>query len=168
MGHTSTGTAFTDGGRRGSGGGISDWRPGWREAAVFSLLVVFGFVVWFAASPGITSMLLGVNLDFWSPNLPFISLTQILCGVAALVGGFVSPRGFYLWGIALALHSPFTQGLSVYLMEREGVELVGGTEGLVAFAVMTAVLISFATFCYSMLSAVGMGLRLLARRNGTG
>lgn len=129
---------------------------------VFSLLVVLGFLFWFAASPGVASMLFGVSLRLWNPNLPFISLTQIMCGVVALVSGFVFPRGFYLWGVASALHSPFTQGLSVYLMEREGVELVGGTEGLVSFARITAVLIAFATACYTALAAIGTGLRLLA------
>jgi hypothetical protein len=67
-------------------------------------------------------------------------------------------------GVAPALHSPFTQGLSVYVMEREGVELIGGTRGLVGFATITAALIAFATVGYTALSAVGMGVRLLAAR----
>ena len=67
-------------------------------------------------------------------------------------------------GVAPALHSPFTQGLSVYVMEREGAELVGGTQGLVGFATITAALIDFATDGYMVLSAVGMGVRLLAGR----
>ena len=51
------------------------------------------------------------------------------------------------------------------MMEREGVEPVGGTRGLVGFAVITAALIAFATDGYTVLSAVGMGVRLLAGRS---
>lgn len=47
----------------------------------------------------------------------------------------------------------------MYLTEREGVELAGGTRGLVGFAAITAVLIAFAAFCYTVLSAVGIVLR---------
>ena len=67
-------------------------------------------------------------------------------------------------GVAPALHSPFTQGLSVYVMERESVELVGGTQGLGGFAMITAALVVCATVGYTVLSAVGMGVRLLAGR----
>ena len=89
------------------------------------------------------------------------NLTQVVLGAAALASGFVSPRGFYLWGVALALHSPFTQGLTVHLMQREGIDPAVGTQGLVGFAVITAVLVAFAAFCYTVLSAAGMGPRLL-------
>jgi len=47
-------------------------------------------------------------------------------------------------------------------MEREG--LVGRTRGLVGFAMITAVLIDFAAFYYTVLSASGVGLRLPAGR----
>lgn len=160
MNPADTETFFSDGGR---GTGAFRWRPGWREAAVFLALAVLGLLVWFAGAPGVTAELFCFDPGPWNPNLPFVSLTQISLGVAALAGGFVSPRGFYLWGIALAAHSPFTHGLSAHALERDGVEFVGGTRGLVEFALITAVLIAFATFCYTALSAVGAGLRLLAR-----
>jgi len=81
-------TVFSDGGWRASGHApdASRWRPGWREAAVFLALLVIGFVLWFAASPGVASVLFGVDLGLWSPNLPFVSV--------ALMSGFVFPRGF--------------------------------------------------------------------------
>ena len=166
MGRAGRGAVFSGDGRHGSGRGpyASLWLPGWKEAAVFLVLAVAGCVLWFAASPGVTSVLFGVCPGPWSPNLPFVSAASVACGVVALAGGFVFPRGFYLWGIALALHSPFTQGLSVYVMEREGVGLVGGTRGLVGFAMITAVLIAFAAFCYTVLSAIGVGARLLIGR----
>ena len=153
------GTVSPGGGRR-----ASLWRPGWREAAVFALLVVFGFAVWFAVTSGITSRLFGVNLCLWNPGVLFISLVQIVCGAAALISGFVFSRGFYLWGVALALHSPFTQGLTVYMMEQRGLGLTGGTQGLVAYAIITAWLIFFTMGCYTVLSAIGMGLGYLVRR----
>src|SRR5215210_635034 len=93
--------------------------------------------------------------------LALMSQAQILLGVIAPVCGFAFPRGLYLWGITPAYHPPFTQGLSVYLVKREGVGLIGGTHGLVAFAAITAAPISFATFCCTVLSAAVAGLRLL-------
>ena len=50
------------------------------------------------------------------------------------------------------------------MMEREGVELVGGTRGLVGFAMITAAPIAFATDGYPVPSAVGMGVRLMPGR----
>lgn len=77
---------------------------------MFLALVVIGFMVWFAASPGLASRLFGVDLGLWNPDLPLVPEASVACGMVALIGGFVFPRGFYLWGAALALHSPFTQG----------------------------------------------------------
>jgi hypothetical protein len=129
MSHAERGTVYSGDGRHGSDPGLyATLRlPGWKKAAVFLILVVVGCALWFAASPGVTSALFGVCLGPWSPNLPFVSVASVACGAMAMAGGFVFPKGFYLWGVALAIHSPFTQGLSVYVMEREGVGLVGGT-----------------------------------------
>jgi hypothetical protein len=163
MSHAERGAAYSGDGRHGSDLGLyATLRlPGWKEAAVFPVLAVVGCVLWFAASPGVTAALFGVCMGPWSPDLPFVSAASVACGAVALAGGFIFPEGFYLWGAALVLHSPFTQGLSVYVMEREGVGLVGGTRGLVGFAMITAVLIVFAAFCYTVLSAIGVGARLL-------
>lgn len=156
---------MADGEVQNRGLGLLLRRPGWREAAVFAFLVFVGFVVWFATSPGATSMLFGVNLCLWNPRLPLITMTQIVLGAVALTSGFASPRGFSLWGVALAFHSPFTHGLSIHLMEREGVRLVGGTQGLVVFGLFTAVAVAFVAACNTMLSSIGMVLRLLARQS---
>lgn len=161
MSHAGRGTVYSGDGRHGSDQGlyVALRLPGWKEAAVFLVLAVVGCVLWFAASPGVTAALFGVCPGPWSPALPFVSAASVACGVVALAGGFVFLKGFYLRGVALALHSPFTQGLSVYAMEREGVGLVGGTRALI-----TAVLIAFAAFCYTVLSAIGVGARLLIGR----
>ena len=125
MSHAERGTVYSGDGRHGSDPGLyATLRlPGWKKTAVFLILVVVGCALWFAASPGVTSALFGVCLRLWSPNLPFVSVASVACGAMAMAGGFVFPKGFYLWGVALAIHSPFTQGLSVYVMEREGVGL---------------------------------------------
>lgn len=44
-----------------------------------------------------------------------------------------------------------------------GTGVVGGTRGLVAHAVIALMLIVFAAFCCTLLSAAGMGLRYPAR-----
>ncbi len=147
-------------------GGLRRYRLGTRGLAVFAALVVLGLLAWLAGSPGISSRLFGVNLGPLSPpdDPAVLSLffTPLVCGALALAAGLAFPRGFYLWGIALNLHAPFAQALTVYLMEREGVDWsVGGSGGYVAFL---AVLFVFTTLLYTALSALGMGARRLSGR----
>ena len=128
---------------------------------MFVVLVSLGFLVWFAGSPGLTSRLCGVGLPRWasdgSPLYPFF--VPVVCGALSIVSGFVFPRGFYLWGIALGLHGPFVEGLTVYLMEKEGYGLVGGTQGVLSYVAISAMLFVFTILCYTLLSTLGMALR---------
>lgn len=155
----------------GAWGDLDRYRPGRREALIFVVLVFVGFLVWFTGSPGIAYRLFGVDL----PGLPRVDSTllsllrvPISCGILALVGGFVFPRGFYLWGVALGLHGPFVEGLTVYLMYQEGLGLVGGTRGVAGYVVISAMLFVFAILCYTVLSATGAGTRYLAGRTVRG
>ena len=141
---------------------LDRYGPGLRELAVFPALVLLGFVVWFATSPGILSMALGLDLPRWAYGGPSsIFFAPGVYGALALACGFALPRGFYLWGFALGLHGPFTEALTVYLMYQEGVGLVGGTSGIVGYVVITAILLIFAILCYTALSAIGAGARFL-------
>lgn len=134
---------------------------------MFAALVLVGFIVWFAASPNVTFILTGVyppRLPGSDPPLSFFR-TAIVCGALALLGGAAFPRGFYLWGAALALHGPLAQGLTVYLGYREGVDmLVGGARGIAGYVVLSAMLFVLAIFCYTVLSALGAGARYLLGR----
>ena len=147
-------------------GGRSSYRPGLKELVVFAALVVLGLLVWFTGSPGVATRLFGVSLSPWVPADPltFSFFTPVVCGVLALLAGFALPRGFYLWGIALNLHSPFAEALTFYLMKREGLELPGGTQGVVTYVVIPAVLFVFTVLFYTALSSIGMGARRLAMR----
>ena len=64
----------------------------------------------FAGAPGATAEPLCVGPGLRNPDLPIVSLAQILLGAVALVGGFAFARGIYFRGIALALHRPFAEG----------------------------------------------------------
>lgn len=127
------------------------------------VLVFVGFLVWFAGSPGFTSRIVGLDLPRWPQDDPPLGLFFVpaACGVLALVSGFVFPRGFYLWGVALGLHGPFVEGLTVHLMYRDGIELVGGTPGIASFVVISAVLLLFQILLYTLLSSAGAGARYL-------
>ncbi len=87
-----------------------------------------------------------------------------MCGALALVAGLAFPRGFYLWGVALGLHGPFVEALTVYLMYQEGIGLVGGAPGIVSYVVLSALLLVFAILCFTVLSAIGAGARYLLRQ----
>jgi hypothetical protein len=148
----------------GAGRGVLDrYGPGKRELTVFVALVFLGFVVWFAGTPGSTSMVFGVDLPRWAQYDPPLSLlfVPVVCGALALVAGSVFDRGFYLWGIALGLHGPFVQGLTVHLMVQDGIELAGGRPGIVSYVPISVMLLVFTIFCYTALSAMGAGARYL-------
>ena len=131
---------------------------------VFAALAVLGLLSWAAGSPGLVSRMLGLDLSFWRPagvfadNFFFVSLVGCLL---ALASGLVFPRGFYLWGIALALHTPFTEALTVYLMQRDGYGLVGGAQGIASYIFITALFVFGAMLIYTAFSTLGMGLRYL-------
>lgn len=136
--------------------------PGRKELAVFAALVLVGFAVWFAVSPGVTSWLFGVDPPRW-PD--YLLRTAIAYGVLALVAGFVFPRGFYLWGLALNLHGPVVEALTIYRMEQAGVDWVlGGTQDIVGYIVPSALVFCFTVCCYTAASAAGAGLRVAGRR----
>jgi len=65
--------------------------------------------------------------------------------------------------VCLAVTVLLTAGVAAHAPERDGVELVGGARGPVGFAPIMAGPTAFAAFCYTAPSAVGAGLRLLAR-----
>lgn len=97
----------------GAGRGVLDRHgPGKRGLIVFVALVVLGFVVWFAGSPGFASRVFGVDLPRWAQYDPPLSLffVPVVCGALALVAGFVFVRGFYPWGIAWASAGPSSRG----------------------------------------------------------
>jgi len=126
-------------------------------------LVVLGVVVWFAGAPGISSWVFGVDLARWAQDGPPLSLffVPVVCGALALVAGVGFDRGFYLWGLALGLHGPFVEGLTVHLMARDGIELAGGRPGIVGYVVISAVLLVFTVLLYTALSVMGAGARYL-------
>jgi hypothetical protein len=143
---------------------LDRYGPGKQELTVFVALVFLGFVVWFAGTPGSTSMVLGVDLPRWAQYDPPLSLlfVPVVCGALALVAGLVFDRGFYLWGLALGLHGPFVQGLTVHLMAQDGIELAGGRPGVVSHVLISVMLLLvFTIFCYTALAAMGAGARYL-------
>ena len=81
-------------------------------------------------------------------------------GRSATFGIWGGTRGD-LWGIALGLHGPFVEGLTIHLMARDGIELAGGTPGIVSYVVISAMLLVFTILCYTALSAMGAGARYL-------
>jgi hypothetical protein len=127
---------------------------------VFAALVLVGFLVWFARWPGATSWLFGVELPRWPEfGTPLdLYLTAIVCGALALVAGFVFPRGFYLWGLALNLHGPVVEALTIYRMEQAGLDGVVG--GIVGYIVPSALVFCFTVCCYTAAAAAGAGLRV--------
>ena len=73
------------------------WVPGWRQVGFFLLLVLLGLGAWVlrvAAAP-----------SFNPPGFldEAFDTGVILYALLALAAGFVLPKGFYLWGVAVVL-----------------------------------------------------------------
>lgn len=145
------------------------WRPGGRELLVFASLAVVGFLIWEVGPTTRLTSLLGADpveafgdpLNFWLYTLVEPALR---CAVA-LAAGFLFPRGFYLWGLAVAVHTPLTIFLLQRRAVREGVDLiVGGLEGLLSYALIEAMLTAVAVALYTVFAGFGVLGRYLAER----
>lgn len=126
-----------------------------------------GFLIWLAWSPGVAYRLFGVNLPGPPPiDSTLLSLLSvpISCGVLALLTGFAFPGGFFLWGVALGLHGPVADGLTVRAMYQDGLGLYGGARDIAGYAVLMAILFVSAISCYTVLASAGAGARYLAGR----
>ncbi len=81
-----------------------------------------------------------------------------LPALVALLVGYVLPKGFFLWGIAVVLLHPLNQALWINRALEAGVIESSGLGGLVV--VETTFLLLFAGACTGA-AALGAGLRLL-------
>ena len=115
------------------------WIPGWRQAAFFLLLVLLGLAAW--------AFRVAVSATFNPPGFldEAFDTGVILYALLALASGFVSPKGFYLWGVAVVLTHPFAAlALSAY-EQAQGADVVrGGSHGWVCFA-FVLVMMTFTT-----------------------
>ena len=92
------------------------WVPGWRQAIVFVVLSSLGLLAWG----------MGANVSGVAPFLavpfeerPFTYAYPFYLGfnlymLFAVLAGFLFPRCFYLWGIALLLTYPFAEALRFF------------------------------------------------------
>lgn len=142
------------------------WRPRLRELLVFVALAVLGFLIW-EINPSITlTNALGIDrataleepLNFFLLGL----VEPALRCLVVLVVGFLFPRGFYLWGLAIAIHTP----LSIFLLNRaaaqDGIEIIqGGIEGLLGYVVIEAMFTLMAAFFYTIFAGIGVLMRYL-------
>ena len=145
------------------------WRPGVRELLVFVVLAVVGFLIW-EVNPGVRLLgLLGVDpaeaygdpLHAW---LNTLAEPALRC-VVALAAGFFFPRGFYLWGLAIAIHTPLTIFLLQRRMVQEGIDpIVGGLEGLLGYVFIEVMFTAAAVVFYTGFAGFGVLGRYLAER----
>lgn len=124
------------------------WIPGRRQAALFPLLVLLGLGAW----------------AFWVPFLGEGYHTgTILYALPALGAGLVSPRGFYLWGVAVVLAHPWAGlALEAAFRQSRGADAIPGGEMEWVGLAFVLVLMSFTmAMVATVLSGLGAGLRLL-------
>lgn len=133
------------------------WIPGWRQAIVFLLLVLLGLGAWAFRIPA------GIHF-----NPPLLLLDDafdtgvILYALLALAAGFLVPRGFYLWGVAIVLSHPFAALTLTAYQQSHGADIVrGGVEGWVGYAFVLVAMTMTTAVLTTVLSAAGAGLRLL-------
>ena len=81
------------------------WVPARRQGAIFLLIVFLGLGAWTFQEAVFRPV---VGTDGLGSLLALAFETGVaLYAVLALGSGFLAPRGFYLWGIAVVLTHPF-------------------------------------------------------------
>ena len=140
------------------------WIPGWRQAIVFVLLALMGLGLW--AFSVYVAPYFNQSGSLSQPGSLFaeaLNTGVVYYALLALVSGFVLPKGFYLWGIAIVLTHPFAVLIEAAYFQSQGVvEIVrGGVMGWVGYAVVLVMLTAATAVLTTMLSTAGVGLRLL-------
>jgi hypothetical protein len=153
----------------------SIWRPRVRDLLVFSALAILGFLLWQINPSTLLTNTLGIDLGAALAKNPLYGLLLGLIGPAlrcmvALAAGFLFPRGFYLWGLAIAIHTPLSILLLNRLAAQDGITLItGGLEGLLSYAVIEAISTTVAIFFYTGFAGVGVLSRYpFTRRKSAG
>ena len=134
------------------------WIPGWWQAVVFMLLVLMGLGTWVFSRTA---------ASFFSPQIVLVEMALdtgvVFYALLALVSGFVLPKGFYLWGIAIVFTHPFAALIDAAYLQAQGADIVyGGVMGWVNYAVVLVMLTVATGVLTSALSTVGAGLRLMS------
>lgn len=78
-----------------------------RYVVVFWALVLAGLVIWALSTPAVAGSLFGdtgYEAAFGFPLYAFLGLP--LLALPPLIAGFVLPKGFFVWGVALVLAYP--------------------------------------------------------------
>ena len=138
--------------------------PGKGGTLVFLLSAVAGLVVWVFSTPAASGKLFGgaaYEAAYTHPLLSFFGLPLLIA--IALVAGFVSPRGFWLWGVAAVFLQPFAYAWLTVWTSSQGVPGTGENSifQLLSLAFVTALILFALAIACTGGSAVGAGLRLL-------
>ncbi len=126
----------------------------WRKYVLtFLVLAVVGLIVRMYGR-GVVAGLLGEGLFYPTFFIPRLFLPAL----AGAVAGFVLPKGFLLWGIAVVILQPIAEGLSISRALEAGVIESSQLGGLVFFEVIMLVMLMLAC---TVAAVLGAGLRLL-------
>lgn len=142
----------------------SIWRPRIRDLFVFAALSVLGFLVWEINPSTTLTNALGITLEAELEGpLRFFLLRLVepaLRCLVALLAGFLFPRGFYLWGMAIAIHTPLSTALTHRAAAQEGITIVqGGVGELLGYAAVVVMFSTVAVFAYTTFAGVGVLVR---------
>lgn len=133
--------------------------------SVFVALAVTGFLIW-ELQPT-RYVFEAVGLDYANPDffcLRLLSEPLLRC-VLALAAGLFFPRGFYLWGLALAIHTPLTHALPDNRMREAGLDpYLENTVDILGYLLLEATLTVAMIAVYTCFAGFGMLARYLMNR----
>lgn len=128
----------------------------------FLLAAMLGAVIWLISEAVLPERLIGSNLGYdLTHSFLFDSFGFPAAIILAGIVGFVVRRGFWLWGMAIALPVPVVEMIQTRSAVEQGVIELSASMGIITIAVTVS--IELAVVCTAN-SALGAGLRLLSGR----
>ncbi len=135
-----------------------------RTSFTFLATTLTGLVLWALSRPMVAGALFGsqaYEVFFSGPFLVFFGPLPLAVLVAA-IAGYVSPRRFWLWGLAVVLLRPVLDVLLYFNPARQA-GVIGLSEYIGLAVIEVMIFMSLVALCTAG-SGAGAGLRLLVRR----
>ena len=137
----------------------------WRKYALaFLATALAGLVAWVLTTPAVAGRLLGDAAYVAAYSFPlFRYFGMPLLALVAVLVGYLLPKGFFLWGIALVSLRPIVEAWQTSWADSQGAFGPSGLDGsqLAGLLFVQVTILVVTVIVCTAAAALGAGLRLL-------